>query len=286
MWVAGERLRMADAFKAAEPVAYYRRFLKENCRPDGRELGEVRITTLNVGSITSADGSALVKIGNTTVVCGVKGELSAPTTETPGKGYVVPNVDLSPLCSAQFRPGPPCEQAQVAGQFLADVITSSELISLEDLCIQKGKLVWVLYCDLECLDYDGNVLDACSIALLAALRNATLPRVEICPETSLAKVSLTERNPLQVQHLPIATTFAIFDGSVLLTDPTEEEEGLASGVITVVVNEDDRLCSVYKPGGSTASPEQLQGLVGRAQSRARETRRLLVEVQATEALAC
>uniref|UniRef100_A0A8C4QB90 Ribosomal RNA-processing protein 43 n=1 Tax=Eptatretus burgeri TaxID=7764 RepID=A0A8C4QB90_EPTBU len=143
--------------RAAEPVAYYRRFLKENCRPDGRELGEVRITTLNIGSITSADGSALVKIGNTTVVCGVKG--------------VIPNVDLSPLCSARFRPGPPCEQAQVAGQFLADVITSSELVSLEDLCIQKGKLVWVLYCDLECLDYDGNVLDACSIALLAALRN-------------------------------------------------------------------------------------------------------------------
>ncbi|KAI2569162.1 exosome component 8, partial [Homo sapiens] len=31
--------------------------------------------------------------------------------------------------------------------------------------------VWVLYCDLICLDYDGNILDACTFALLAALKN-------------------------------------------------------------------------------------------------------------------
>lgn len=34
----------------------------------------------------------------------------------------VPNVDLPPLCSSRFRPGPPGEQAQAASQFIADVI--------------------------------------------------------------------------------------------------------------------------------------------------------------------
>ena len=33
------------------------------------------------------------------------------------------------------------------------------------------QLVWVLYCDLLCLDYDGNITDACVLALLAALKN-------------------------------------------------------------------------------------------------------------------
>jgi len=28
-----------------------------------------------------------------------------------------------------------------------------------------------LYCDLLCLDYDGNITDACVLALLAALKN-------------------------------------------------------------------------------------------------------------------
>ncbi|KAK7818498.1 hypothetical protein U0070_013057 [Myodes glareolus] len=64
--------KMAAGFKTVEPLEYYRRFLKENCRPDGRELGEFRTTTVNIGSISTADGSALVKLGNTTVVCGVK----------------------------------------------------------------------------------------------------------------------------------------------------------------------------------------------------------------------
>lgn len=34
------------------------------------------------------------------------------------------------------------------------------------------QLCWVLYCDIMCLDYDGNILDACIIALLAALKNS------------------------------------------------------------------------------------------------------------------
>ena len=37
--------------------------------------------------------------------------------------YLVPNVDLPPLCSSRFRPGPPGEQAQVLSQFVADVIS-------------------------------------------------------------------------------------------------------------------------------------------------------------------
>ena len=36
---------------------------------------------------------------------------------------IVPNVDLPPLCSAQFRPGPPSEQAQVASKVMEEIIT-------------------------------------------------------------------------------------------------------------------------------------------------------------------
>lgn len=142
----------------------------------------------------------------------------------------VPNVDLPPLCSSRFRPGPPGEQAQAASQFIADVIercdqhvTTVCVCSLPkylsvfslicDVCApqlwgdqsrglmrrqRKGslrnmstlvlivlcdkslimifllllQLCWVLYCDIMCLDYDGNILDACIIALLASLKNS------------------------------------------------------------------------------------------------------------------
>ncbi|XP_066506489.1 exosome complex component RRP43 isoform X4 [Hoplias malabaricus] len=202
---------MAAGFKTAEPLEYHRSFLKENCRPDGRELGEFRLTTLNIGSINTADGSALVKIGNTTVICGIKAELAAPSTDAPDKGYIVPNVDLPPLCSSRFRPGPPGEQAQAASQFIADVIDGSKIIKKEELCIEKSKLCWVLYCDIICLDYDGNLLDACVITLLAALKNIQLPTVTINKETDLADVDIQHKRHLHINKQPVASTFAVFD---------------------------------------------------------------------------
>ncbi|KAL4608565.1 exosome complex component RRP43 [Arapaima gigas] len=271
---------MAAGFKTAEPLEYHRSFLKENCRPDGRELGEFRATTLNIGSISTADGSALVKIGNTTVICGVKAELAAPPTDAPNKGYVVPNVDLPPLCSSKFRPGPPGEQAQVASQFVADLIDSSNIIQREDLCIEKGKLSWVLYCDIMCLDYDGNLLDACVIALLAALKNgkSRLPDVTINKETRLAEVDTQRLHRLNVTNHPVASSFAVFDNTIVIVDPTAEEESLAMATVTVALDEGDRICALHKPGGSALSGEKLQDCISRAVTRHREVSNLIEKV--------
>uniref|UniRef100_A0A671WNL7 Ribosomal RNA-processing protein 43 n=1 Tax=Sparus aurata TaxID=8175 RepID=A0A671WNL7_SPAAU len=249
---------------------------KENCRPDGRELSEFRTTTLNIGSISTADGSALVKVGNTTVICGIKAELTNPTVEAPGKGYIVPNVDLPPLCSSRFRPGPPSEQAQAASQFVADVIESSEVIQTEDLCIERGKLCWVLYCDLMCLDYDGNLLDACTIALLAALKNTKLPEVTISTETP--EVNLAKTRGLHIHKHPVSASFCVFDDSILIVDPTAEEESLKTAQLTVVTDEEDRLCTVHKPGGTSLSGEKLQECISRATARQREIQKLIDKV--------
>ncbi|XP_023661056.2 exosome complex component RRP43 isoform X2 [Paramormyrops kingsleyae] len=269
---------MAPGFKTAEPLEYHRSFLKENCRPDGRELGEFRTTTLNIGSISTANGSALVKIGNTTVICGIKGELTCPPSDAPNKGYIVPNVDLPPLCSSRFRPGPPSEQAQVASQFIADVIDSSNVIQKEDLCIEKGKLSWVLYCDIICLDYDGNLLDTCVVALLAALKNARLPEVTINKETDLAEVNTDKLHHLNVSKHPVSSSFSIFDNTIVIVDPTVEEETLSTAMMTVVTDEDDRLCMLHKPGGSALSGEKLQDCISRAVTRHREVSKLIEKV--------
>ncbi|XP_061103494.1 exosome complex component RRP43 [Conger conger] len=269
------QISMAAGFKTAEPLEYHRSFLKENCRPDGRELGEFRITTLNIGSISTAHGSALVKIGNTTVICGIKGELASPPNDAPNNGYIVPNVDLPPLCSSKFRPGAPGEQAQAASQFMADIIESSEIILKEDLCIEKGKLCWVLYCDMMCLDYDGNLLDACVIALLAALKNVQLPEVSINKDTDLAEVNTDKKRRLNIAKHPTASSFVVFDDSIVIVDPTAEEETLSTAMMTVVTDEEDRLCMLHKPGGTSLSGEKLQDCISRAVTRNREISKLI-----------
>uniref|UniRef100_A0A0B7BAI8 Ribosomal RNA-processing protein 43 n=1 Tax=Arion vulgaris TaxID=1028688 RepID=A0A0B7BAI8_9EUPU len=113
---------MAEEFRLVQPKEYYNKFLDKNVRPDERELADFRQTILNIGCITTAEGSALVRLGHTTVICGIKAELAKPNTDQPMNGFIVPNVELSPLCSPNFRPGPPGEQAQVLSQNMADLI--------------------------------------------------------------------------------------------------------------------------------------------------------------------
>jgi exosome complex component RRP43 len=48
---------------------------------------------------------------------------------------------------------------------------SENYIDLEVLCIEPEQAVWVLYADILCMNHDGNILDACQLALLAALKN-------------------------------------------------------------------------------------------------------------------
>ena len=46
--------------------------------------------------------------------------------------FVVPNVELPPLCSPKFRPGPPSDQSQVLSQFLNDTIKKYVCVSIFD----------------------------------------------------------------------------------------------------------------------------------------------------------
>jgi exosome complex component RRP43 len=41
-------------------------------RPDGRALLEYRPTVINIDCIKTSDGSAIVKVGSTAVICGIK----------------------------------------------------------------------------------------------------------------------------------------------------------------------------------------------------------------------
>lgn len=97
-------------------------------------------------------------------------ELATPKAEEPDLGFLITNVELPPLCHSKSKPGPPSDHAQVISNLVSDVIVNSKCVDLKDLCIAFDKLVWVLYCDMVCIDNDGSVVDACIIALLASLK--------------------------------------------------------------------------------------------------------------------
>ncbi|KAJ7931489.1 ribosomal protein S5 domain 2-type protein [Mycena leptocephala] len=256
----------ASIFQRLHPRAYLERFVSENVRPDGRAFDAWRDVSVNVGSISTANGSALVRLGETTVVCGVKAEIAEPELDTPGEGFLVPNIDLPALCSPKFKPGPPGDEAQVLSDRLNEVLVST--IPLSSLVIHPGKAVWVLYVDATCINYDGNVFDAALIAMMAALRNTTFPKATYNAETGLTTCSRAAAISLQILKTPVSFSFGVFD-ETLLADPTAFEEPLLGTTISVVVDENSNLVSVVQlgPGLDMDSSDTLSTCISAAKSR-------------------
>ncbi|KAJ6531766.1 ribosomal protein S5 domain 2-type protein [Mycena capillaripes] len=257
----------ASIFQRLHPRAYLERFVAENVRPDGRAFDAWRDVSVNVGSISTANGSALVRLGETTIVCGVKAEIAEPELDTPQEGFLVPNIDLPALCSPKFKPGPPSDEAQVLSDRLNEVLAST--ISLSSLVIHPSKAVWVLYVDATCINYDGNVFDAALIAMVAALRNTTLPKATYNVENGLTSCSRTVASPLQILKTPISFSFGVFDAT-LLADPTAFEEPLLDTTISIVVDENSDLVSVVQLGpgvDSTGGGDTLSQCISASTSR-------------------
>ncbi|KAM3968353.1 exosome complex component RRP43 [Aphomia sociella] len=265
---------MAEIYKLIHPVKYFNDYMSRNIRPDGRKFNEQRNIKLNVNSLQTADSSAVVKCGNTTIVCGIKLELATPKAEEPKQGYIVTNVELPALCSSKYKPGPPSDHAQVTSYLVSDIILNSNAVDLKDLCIVPDKLAWVLYCDMVCLDNDGSLVDACIVALISSLKTLSLPYVTYDNETEEISVDENKRSPLKIHGIPVATSFAVYKQSqsdMLLVDPTSYEEDMCGGIGAnfIVCCNNGLLCGTQKFGGSNPSTECQEEALKIAKKRAK-----------------
>ena len=71
-------------------------------RTDGRAFNEFRKISIIPGYVVKAEGSAIVKIGRTKVIAGVKAQLGTPFPDTPDSGVVTTTVELVPIDSPLF----------------------------------------------------------------------------------------------------------------------------------------------------------------------------------------
>ncbi|KAF8602638.1 hypothetical protein BDV93DRAFT_443830 [Ceratobasidium sp. AG-I] len=273
----------ASTFQRLHPRAYFERFIAEGYRPDGRKVDSWRDVSVNVGSISTANGSALVRIGDSTIVCGVKAEIAEPDLERPDQGFIVPNLDLPAICSPKFRPGPPAEEAQMLSEQIKDIFASSKAIDPTTLCIYPGKAAWVIYVDAVCVNYDGNILDATVLAVVAALQNARIPVATYDPETERTTCSKTEQVPLVLTHMPLTTSFGVFDRTHLLSDPSSFEEPLLDATITVTLDVSSGTLLGINQVGFSAPTADLETITQRALERSKVLAETLIQSRAAVA---
>jgi exosome complex component RRP43 len=136
-------------------------------RTSNRAPSEPRPIQLNTGSLTHCNGSSLIKIGATTIVCGVRAEI-LPVSEIPSfrvtkssergrtkpaeqsgddedeeenehspiqlYNLLVPNIELATGCSPAHPAGTaPSVEAQSLSQRLLSLLHSSKLVRTKDL---------------------------------------------------------------------------------------------------------------------------------------------------------
>ncbi|HUJ77498.1 MAG TPA: exosome complex protein Rrp42, partial [Thermoplasmata archaeon] len=219
---------MSDEVTAEILTTHILDLAREGRRLDGRAPDEYRPVSIEPGWITTADGSALAHIGETTVVCGVKLEPGKPFPDTPNAGVLTTNAELVPLSSPTFEPGPPHPRAIEVSRVVDRAIRAAETIDLTKLCVTPGEKSWVCYVDVHVLDHAGNLIDAGMLAALGALAHAVLPT---------RRFGLGESDaPLAIAHYPSETTFVRL-GDAIVVDPSFDEERAAQGRITVATDE-------------------------------------------------
>lgn len=247
--------------------------LKEDKRIDGRGLEDFRPLTVETNVIEKAEGSALVKLGNTQVLVGIKVELGEPFPDLPDMGVITTNVEFVPLASPTFEPGPPDESAIELARIIDRGIRESQAIDLEKLVIIPGKLVRVIFIDVHVLDHDGNLLDASGIGAIAALLSTKIPKVDYNEEIEEV-VMLEEYEKLPVKRIPIPVTLAKIGGN-LVVDPNFEEEQVMDGKITITTDENGYISAVQKSEGGSFKLEEVVYAVDLAYKKAEEVRKVV-----------
>lgn len=234
--------------------------VRQGKRIDSRKLDQFREVSIEVGPIKSAQGSALVKVGKTQVMAGIKVEHAEPFADKPDSGMLIVNAELLPLASPTFEPGRPSENAIELSRVVDRGIRESNAIDLDKLVIKSGEDVWAVFIDIYVLDHDGNLIDASALAAMAALLNAKPPEDEAW--------TLPE---FPIQKKPVAVTVAKINDELMI-DPCLDEEGVKDARITIATIEDGSICAIQKGGIGCFSREELEQAYELARAKGAELR--------------
>lgn len=250
--------------------------LKQNQRVDGRSFTEYRDIKITTDYISKANGSAMVSIGNTTVIAGVKSQVTTPFANSPNCGIIITNTELLAIASKSFEYGPPNKFAVEISRVVDRCIRESPLIDLEKLCIVESERVWKLYIDIYIIDYDGNIMDATSLATISALLTAQIPQASVVD----GEVVVDEENTvkLPVKNLCCLTSIVKVNNS-LLVDSTFDEEELMDASISVGFRSDGTLCAIQKCGLDSLSVSDVRNSINIAYNKSKELISILEKIR-------
>ncbi|MDA8344465.1 MAG: ribonuclease PH [Thermaerobacter sp.] len=220
-------------------------------RPDGRAPEEMRPVRLQRGFLPKAEGSCLVEIGRTRVVCTVTVEEKVPGWRRGQGGWLTAEYAMLPRATEDRTPrevsrGRPAGRSQEIQRLIG-----RSLRAAVDLAAIGDRTLWV---DCDVLEADGGTRTA----------SITGAAVALCD----ALAWLTDRDgsvKRPLSHLVAAVSCGIVGGNPVL-DLCYAEDSQAAVDANFVLTDAGEFVEVQATGeGGTLKPAQLEELLGLAQ---------------------
>lgn len=233
-------------------------------RVDGRTFHQFRDLQVNFGQTF---GSCYVQLGHTVVYASTEATVDEPRVTRPSEGRFKVTINIGAggkeRWLRQLERAQP-KEAVLTMRLVEKIVNRINVLDLESLCLVTGRLAWCISCKLVLLNFDGNLIEAASIATIASLMHFRRPDATVTPDGDLIVHSFEERNPIPLTlfHHPICVTFQFMDHTLLkkimsenqeiipeqhqdrvrkalklaFCDPTEEEEDFLSNVLVICAN--------------------------------------------------
>jgi exosome complex component RRP42 len=220
--------------------------LRKGERIDGRAFNQYRDLEIEVNVVPAkAEGSALVRLGDTSVVAGVKVLVGEPYPDAPDEGVTMVSAEMSPIASPLFELGPPKAESIELARIVDRGVRESETVDAKKLCIKEGKKVYMVFADIYPLEYDGNLIDASSIAVNAALLTTKYPEMKVEDSKIIATGNLLS---LPINNVAVEHTVAKI-GETLIIDTILKEEFVQDCRLTMAIDKDNNFTAMQKGGG-------------------------------------
>jgi len=279
----------SEAVLSESEKTYILHSVEANFRCDGRKRNELRPVVLETGVVSHASGSAHLRLANTDILVGVKAELEAPLPGALNQGRLEFFVDCSANATPAFEGRGGEALATSISRLLARSYSSTEALDLSKLCVLAGASCWVLYVDVLVLEMGGNLCDAVSLAVKAALASTRLPVVRVTAVDGGEPEIEVDDDPgafgrLDVTGAPLLVTLSRI-GNHCIVDSSPEEESCSSTSLVVAVTPDGSISTLRKVGGGSFHPSTLISATQMAVSVAEEVdRKLMSKLKDEEAL--
>ncbi len=226
-------------------------------RTDGRKPRQLRPLTITPRYLKTADGSVLIEVGDTKVICTAKLEDRVPQfMRNSGKGWITAEYGMLPG-SSQVRIGREASRGKVGGRtHEIQRLVGRSLRAIADLKRLGEKTIWI---DCDVIQADGGTRTASITGAYVALREAVA--------TWLTK-GILAGDP--IKDSVAAVSVGIIDGKVLL-DLSYEEDSRADVDMNFVMTGSGKFVEVQ--GTAESAPftgKQMERMTEIAQEGIRE----------------